>query len=264
MATADAAAGCFFEAFASHLRSRGQVAAHSLAWSMWDQIGSSRDDACKARARDQGYVPLPASAALAALELALQRDEHHLLIGLDARKPWVRSHVAGVARPAERLVAFVSPMSCQPGQLAVTDRYGASSVCDVIHLEHLPRIASGEIDHEALALHASAAGDGERSAPRTELERVIAQAWCEVLRVSHVEVRDNFFDLGGNSMKMTQVLGKLNGSLPRAISVVDMFQHPTVGSLARFLTDGVESSPTERGKRRAQSRREAQAQRKRR
>jgi amino acid adenylation domain-containing protein len=74
------------------------------------------------------------------------------------------------------------------------------------------------------------------SAPRSELERRITAAWQEELKVEAVGVDDNFFDLGGHSLRMAKVHARLKEALGREISLIELFQFPTVSSLARHLS----------------------------
>ena len=71
--------------------------------------------------------------------------------------------------------------------------------------------------------------------PQTETERAIAALWQEAFGLDRVGVRDNFFDLGGHSLLMVRVHARLRDALKTDISIVRMFQHPTIQSLARHL-----------------------------
>ena len=64
------------------------------------------------------------------------------------------------------------------------------------------------------------------------VERVIAGVWREVLSVPHVDLDDNFFDIGGNSLLMVQAYGKLRETTSTSLSVLDLFRYPTVRLLA--------------------------------
>jgi acyl carrier protein len=77
-------------------------------------------------------------------------------------------------------------------------------------------------------------------APRSELEQQIAAVWREVLRLDEVGVRDNFFDLGGHSLLLVRVHAKLRKLLDREFRVVELFQFPTIESLARYLGGEIE------------------------
>jgi natural product biosynthesis luciferase-like monooxygenase protein len=80
--------------------------------------------------------------------------------------------------------------------------------------------------------------------PRTEMERVIAGVWQELLGVDRVSVHDNFFDLGGNASLLDQAHGYLQRRLARDIAVVELFQYPTVSTLARHLSARAAEPPS--------------------
>jgi amino acid adenylation domain-containing protein len=105
-------------------------------------------------------------------------------------------------------------------------------------LEGLPLTPNGKVNRKALP-------DPERPhpeleatylAPQTEVERIVAGVWQQVLQIEKVGIYDNFFDLGGHSLLMLQVHGKLREILHKDISMVEMFQLPTVHAIARHLT----------------------------
>src|SRR6185369_2771819 len=75
-------------------------------------------------------------------------------------------------------------------------------------------------------------------APRNELERMIAGIWCEVLGVEQVGIHDNFFDIGGHSLRIPQMHLKLHEKLGRDLPLVEFFQYSTVSALATHLGEG--------------------------
>jgi amino acid adenylation domain-containing protein len=104
-------------------------------------------------------------------------------------------------------------------------------------LDALPLTPSGKLDRRALP-----DPDAFRSeltmayvAPRTDLERAIVVLWQEALRIEKVSTHDNFFDLGGHSLLVVQVHGKLRQILNRDVSIIELFQYPTISSLAKHL-----------------------------
>jgi non-ribosomal peptide synthetase component F len=82
------------------------------------------------------------------------------------------------------------------------------------------------------------ARSGTFIAPRTPTEHAIAAVWREAFGVEAVGIQDNFFDLGGHSLLMIRVHARLREALQSNISVVRMFQHPTIESLARHVDGG--------------------------
>lgn len=109
----------------------------------------------------------------------------------------------------------------------------------------LPLTSSGKLDMKALpvpdALRPSSAIQYE--APRSEIESAIAAMWKEVLRVDQVGVHDNFFDLGGHSLLLIKVQGRIEQHLNRNLEIVDLFRYPTIETLAHHLTTQALAQP---------------------
>jgi len=109
-------------------------------------------------------------------------------------------------------------------------------------LDRLPLTPNGKIDRRALpAPRAAATAAAEYVAPRTDTERTIAEVWREVLNLDRVGRHDKFFALGGHSLLLVRAHGRLAERLGREIAVIDLFRHPDVASLGRFLDGGATS-----------------------
>jgi amino acid adenylation domain-containing protein len=106
-----------------------------------------------------------------------------------------------------------------------------------IILDSLPRTANGKLDRSSLG-HLKTIDHGNRSfsPPITDLERAVAALWEEVLEIEQIGAEDNFFDLGGNSLLMIKVYGGLRKSFGHSLSLLELFEHPTVKSLAVRLS----------------------------
>jgi acyl carrier protein len=107
-----------------------------------------------------------------------------------------------------------------------------------ITVQELPKNAKGEVDRVALSVLGQEQLTGEFVLPRTELEKTIAAAWQSALGIDQVGVYDNFFDLGGHSLRMIQIHQKLRAELSVDIELLNLFQFPTIDSLVRFLQAG--------------------------
>ena len=112
-------------------------------------------------------------------------------------------------------------------------------------LETLPLTPNGKIDYQLLP-ERDYLNSGLEIAyvePKNEAESIIATIWQQLLGLEMVGVHNNFFDIGGNSLLMVQVLSKLREAFNRDIPIVDIYQYPTVSSLAEYLTHAeIESS----------------------
>jgi amino acid adenylation domain-containing protein len=108
-----------------------------------------------------------------------------------------------------------------------------------IFLEKLPLTAHGKVDHRALeGAVVSNAGEmtGTRIPPQTPVQQVVAQVWREVLGVTDVGIHDNFFDVGGHSVLAAQVHQRLVERLDDRLTLLALYQHPTIHALEQHLT----------------------------
>jgi acyl carrier protein len=102
-------------------------------------------------------------------------------------------------------------------------------------------------------------------APRNPTETRIAQIWATILRLDRVGVEDNFFDLGGDSLRIVALHSRLQSAFETEFPVTKTFEHPTVTAMAAFLDDTKEEAPRLRDIRdRAKRQREALARQQRR
>lgn len=107
----------------------------------------------------------------------------------------------------------------------------------LVVLERLPLTPNGKVDRAALPPPSTeSAMDGVYSAPRSDAEREVAAIWERVLGVARVGVHDNFFDIGGTSLKVAQVVTELRRALGTEVPVLRLFDRPTVRSLAESLS----------------------------
>ncbi|MEZ4236222.1 MAG: AMP-binding protein [Myxococcota bacterium] len=95
------------------------------------------------------------------------------------------------------------------------------------------RAPSGKVDVAALPDPVVAAGPFE--APRSEIQRRVAEVWAQVLGLPRVGVADNFFDLGGHSLLLAKLHAALQRELGSRLSLVDLFRAPTVAAQAARL-----------------------------
>jgi acyl carrier protein len=104
-------------------------------------------------------------------------------------------------------------------------------------LEQLPLTPNGKVDRKALPSPNILRLTEKNSLvlPQTQIEREIAEIWCLLLGVETVSIHDNFFDLGGHSLLIVRMQGKLNERLNQDISLMTLFRYPTISSLAKFL-----------------------------
>lgn len=106
-----------------------------------------------------------------------------------------------------------------------------------VAMADLPLTANGKIDRRALPAPAppARARKAERTAPRTDLERILAEIWGRVLNTSDIGPHDDFFDLGGHSLIGIQLLGLVEQRLNKALPLKSLFEAPTIAQFAELL-----------------------------
>jgi acyl carrier protein len=83
--------------------------------------------------------------------------------------------------------------------------------------------------------------------PRTPVEEVVAAIWAESLKMPRVGIRDNFFDLGGDSLTAVQIVSRVCGAIQTEVSLHNLFEAPTVEEFSRIATER-ESEPGKAGR----------------
>ncbi|MFZ8201755.1 amino acid adenylation domain-containing protein, partial [Alteromonas portus] len=101
-------------------------------------------------------------------------------------------------------------------------------------LEQLPLTRNGKIDRKNLP-EVTRQVNGVRQAPETALEKVLCDVWQDVLGRKNLSVDDNFFTIGGDSIRALSIVGKCKEQGVN-FSVRDMFMHPQIATLAEAIS----------------------------
>lgn len=107
----------------------------------------------------------------------------------------------------------------------------------LIYLDELPLTPTKKVDRRALPSPDLVREQTREEfiAPRNEQELAVAEIWKEVLKVETIGIRDNFFDLGGHSLMIVEILSKLKQRFETELSVAELFRYETIEALAKYL-----------------------------
>ncbi|SFO40878.1 non-ribosomal peptide synthetase [Nitrosospira briensis] len=169
-----------------------------------------------------------------------------------------------------RLVAYVAPHEGVVLNASMLKAALAAVLPDYmlpgsfVLLDALPLSPNGKVDRNALPLPSAEQFDHlDYQPPIDATETMISEIWGEVLELPRVGLHNNFFDLGGHSLLLIRVQGKLEERLKTRIAIIDLFRYTTVAGLAKFLSqDRNEHLSLHRHQERAQRQRGAFIQRK--
>jgi len=106
-----------------------------------------------------------------------------------------------------------------------------------VTLPRMPLTPSGKVDRRALPAPEPSEASPDRAfvAPRTDLEKLLAELWANTLGVGRVSVEDDFFALGGHSLLASQILGRLRRDHGIELSFRRFFEAPTIARLAEAI-----------------------------
>jgi fengycin family lipopeptide synthetase D len=108
-----------------------------------------------------------------------------------------------------------------------------------VQLDRIPLTPNGKVDRKALPRPGINAGENY-IAPRNERERKLAEIWSEILGVEKekISMNDNFFHLGGHSLKAMAVTNRIQEIFSTALTIRSLFQWPTISGLAPLIQAG--------------------------
>ncbi len=148
-----------------------------------------------------------------------------------------------------RLVAYLVPHGEPEPELVPAIRKHLSSLLPAaavpqswVTLTHIPLTPNGKLDRLALPapprqrqdasgpdglVDEPVGGDGVGDADTDPLTEEIRQIWCEVLQIDDIRVDEDLFDLGGHSLTITGIIGRIEQNLGVTLPFDDFFETPT-------------------------------------
>ena len=105
----------------------------------------------------------------------------------------------------------------------------------VVSIEKLPHTINGKIDRNALPLPTKTQEKAASFvAPRNNVEKKLADVWATTLGLEHVGIHDNFFEIGGDSIRSIQVITTAKEAGLR-LTAKQLFQQPTIAKLSEMV-----------------------------
>ncbi|MCY8603160.1 non-ribosomal peptide synthetase, partial [Bacillus sonorensis] len=155
---------------------------------------------------------------------------------------------AVLARPGENnsleLCAYVVPKKAGTVSVPALREHLSKRLPDYmmpsyfVEIDDMPLSPSGKVDRKALLCHeVPAIGGAEYTAPRNECEEKIAHIWQDVLGAGQVGIYDQFFEMGGHSLKAMTMLTKIHKAFGVEVPLQVLFEKPTVAALSQYVSE---------------------------
>ncbi|MBV7340095.1 non-ribosomal peptide synthetase [Chloroflexi bacterium TSY] len=119
----------------------------------------------------------------------------------------------------------------------------------LVRIETMPLTPNGKIDRLALPPPLSVGDSTTYTPPRNSTEQLICKILEELLQVQQVGVHDYFLDLGLHSLHLAQIQSKLTELLSKEIHMIDLLNHSTISSLAKYLSQVSDDQTSEQRER---------------
>ena len=144
----------------------------------------------------------------------------------------------------QRLVAYVVTA---PGKIATIDELRRALArtlpefmmpSSFVFLEDFPLLPNGKVNRRALPVPSvdRPVLPVPYAAPRGHTESTLTAIWMEVLQLGRIGINDRFLDLGGDSLRATQILGRTMRSFGLELSIGDLIQTETIAQMAELIT----------------------------
>jgi amino acid adenylation domain-containing protein len=154
----------------------------------------------------------------------------------------------------KRLIAYVVPPQEQSPTVDELRSFLKEKLPDYmlpatfVMLERLPLTAHGKVDYRALPEPDKARPELAKQyvAPRTRVEKTLAAIWTSALGLEQVGIHDNFFDLGGDSIRSIRIRAEARAA-GLDFSMQQLFRYQTISELAQVATSSnIESLPRQK------------------
>jgi amino acid adenylation domain-containing protein/FkbM family methyltransferase len=166
--------------------------------------------------------------------------ESHLL-----RHPHVKEAVVVAGeddRKEKHLTAYIVPQTNRTNRTNQLRQYLSLTLPDYmvpahfVELPHIPLTANGKVDRGALPEPGFPTGPN-RTAPRDEVEERVAALWSGLLGITRgsLGIDDNFFALGGHSLKATVLAARLHKEMGVELPLAEVFKTPTIRGAAEYI-----------------------------
>jgi hypothetical protein len=106
----------------------------------------------------------------------------------------------------------------------------------IVFLDELPLTSSGKLNRKSLPQPDMAVVKNTIIAPTTEYEKKLVDLWRALLKIEHISIGDNFFDVGGNSILAINLANQVSKEFSQPVKALMIFEYPTIKDQSEFLS----------------------------
>jgi amino acid adenylation domain-containing protein len=148
----------------------------------------------------------------------------------------------------KQLVAYIVPSQEQAADISYIRSCLKEKLPDYmipnifVMLDEMPLTTNGKVDRRSLPVPDKSELEKEYVAPCTEVEKVLAEIWSEMLGIERIGKHDNFFEIGGHSLIAFQMLSRINKKFSINMQIQTIFERQTMEELADQIANELQSN----------------------
>jgi acyl transferase domain-containing protein/acyl carrier protein len=200
-----AAANAYLDAFADYRNKLGKKTV-AINWVAWKETGMAVDYGVNF---DGMFKALPTAKAIKAFDEILNKDIGRVLVG-------------EINRGSESLLQLDN----------ICLRVSYKIAAEIEKVKERSSRSSRSIRQEEVSL------SGKEGGSYSEVEQKLAQMYSEVLGFTEIDIKDSFFELGGDSVLLGRLHMLIDEEFPEQVTLVDLFEYTSIKKLAEFLNSG--------------------------
>jgi acyl-CoA synthetase (AMP-forming)/AMP-acid ligase II/NAD(P)-dependent dehydrogenase (short-subunit alcohol dehydrogenase family) len=241
--SAYAAANSFLDSMTAHMKRATGIHAYCFNWSMWSDIGMSKHSKIITQFPDliKGSEFINPEQGFKIMEIVMRYNLEQCLIGLNHENRFLWRYLENVPGKANNVVIYFTSETIDrlddKLKQSLTDHFNLFKIpLEDRRLEEIPRTGSGEIDTRRLKMPDTDGGARfQYKPPETTTQKEVAAIWSDLLDMQQVGIDDKFFEIGGDSVRITRMVGILKQRYEVDINVVNLFKNNTIRLMSAFL-----------------------------
>ncbi|SDD50816.1 polyketide synthase PksN [Paenibacillus sp. CF095] len=199
------AANAFLDSFAAYREKQGSGRTLTINWPSWKEIGMAVDYGVN---HDGVFKSITTKEALAGFGTALQSPTNRVIIG-ELNYDLIQDNGQGPMLMSDEITMRLKRQGLKRNHSLKTD--SKDKKLRFITLE------------------------GRTSSNYSETENQLAAVWGKVLGVERINIQDNFYSLGGDSILAIQIVSTIAEHMNEKISITDLLEHDTIDTLANYM-----------------------------
>lgn len=231
------AASDFVENYTTQLFQEGKKV-YCFSWSLWEGIGMGEDLAIKQVLASKGYIAMPAKKAFISMLVGLKLAKPVTYIGLDSSAIGIHELLLESSNNDEVDTLFFTADDNSieiTSVLKVIEKEKNGEVpLHVLRIKQFPYTDNGELDVKRIE-NLLIAEQKEFEAPETNTEIELAELWKNLLNTESISKTDNFFALGGDSLKATRLLSCIKERFNTTVKIEQLFELAELYALANLI-----------------------------